>query len=330
MRTPLILSGLLHLALILLALIGLPHLVREREVIQLQEVPVDIVEIGPATIAKLQQPTPPRPQPPHPTPPKPQPPTPPVQAKEEPPPPDIKTPEPPPPQVAQKLPEPEPPKPQPKPEPKPEPPKPPPEPKPEPNPEPKPEPKKEEQKPEPPKKEEPKPKPEPKPEPKKEEKKPEPKKEEPKKEEPKKSFDSVLKSVAKLKPDSPPAKETAKQESSPPPQPSNAKTGDHLTISEEDALRRQIAQCWNAPIGAKGVEQMIAEIRVSYDTNMRVTNVQYVGGNGNPNSDPHYRAFVESALRAPLLPGCNTLNIPREKYADKGSILMKFSPKDMF
>ncbi len=302
MRTTLILSGILHLALIILALIGLPHLIKKREVIQLQEVPVEVVEVGPMTIAKLAEPNPkPLPPPPKPTPPKPEPPPPPQQAKEAPPPPpEVKVPEPPK-QVAEKPPEPEP-----KPEPKPEPPK-------------------EEPKPEPPKKEEPKPKP---PEPKKEE--PKPKKEEPKPKPPEKTLDSVLKNVAKLKTDTPPSKEPPKETSSEPPQPLAAKTGERLSISEEDALRRQIRNCWNVPVGAKGVENMQAEIRVLFDASLRVTNVQYVSGTGNPNTDPHFRAFVESALRAPLLPGCNTLNIPRDKYGDKGSILMKFSPKDMF
>lgn len=294
MRTTLILSGVLHLALMILALIGLPHLIKERDVVMLQEVPVEMVEVGPMTIAKLAEPNEkPKPPPPRPTPPKPQPPEPPQQAKEEPPPPpQVKLPEPPKPQVAEKPPEPEPPKPEPKPE--------------------------------PPKKEEPKPKLKP-PEPKKEEKKPEPKKEEPKK-----SLDSILKNVAKLKPDTPPAKEAPREPSTEPPQPLNAKTGERLSISEEDALRRQIRNCWNVPVGAKGVETMQAEIRVLFDTSLRVTKVEYVSGTGNPNSDPHFRAFVESALRAPMLQGCNVLSIPREKYADKGSILMKFSPKDMF
>ncbi|OYQ32627.1 hypothetical protein CHU95_17795 [Niveispirillum lacus] len=303
MRTTLILSGILHLAVIVLALIGLPHLVKKREVIQLQEVPVDVVEVGPMTIAKLAEPNPkPLPPPPKPTPPKPEPPPPPQQAREAPPPPpEVKVPEPPK-QVAEKPPEPEPPKPEPKPEP----------------------PKKEEPKPEPPKKEEPKPKP---PEPKKEE--PKPKKEEPKPKPPEKTLDSVLKNVAKLKTDSPPSKEPPKPDAQPP-QPLAARTGERLSISEEDALRRQIRNCWNVPVGAKGIENMQAEIRVLFDASLRVTNVQYVSGTGNPNTDPHFRAFVESALRAPLLPGCNTLNIPRDKYGDKGSILMKFSPKDMF
>lgn len=323
MRTPLILSAVLHIALALIALLGLPLFNREREVVQLSEVPVEVVEVGPMTIARLEQqkPEPPKPQPPKPTPPKPTPPEPPPVAKEEPtPPPPVKAPEPP--KVAE--PKPEPPKPEPpKPEPKPEPPK-----KEEPKPEP---PKQVAEKPPEPKKEEKKPDP-PKPEPKKEEKKPDP----PKKEEPpKRDFSSVLNNVLKDKPAEKPQRDAPKPreqsaESTPSPTPAPAaKSGERLSISEEDALRRQIANCWNAPVGGRGVQDMQAEIRVQFDRNMRVTNVQYVSGNGNL-SDPHYRAFVESALRAPLIQACSTLNLPADKYGDRGSIVMNFSPRDMF
>ncbi len=301
MRAALILSGVLHIAIVLIALVGLPYLPK-REMIQLAEIPVDVVEVGPMTISRLNdQPAErPRPQPPRPTPPKETPPPPPkAQERPEPPPP---------------VREPEPPKPQP---PKPEPPKPEP---------PNPEPPKEEPKPEPPKPEPPKPEP-PKPEPPKPEPKKEPPKPEPKKEEPKRNLSDVLKNLERQKPPPSEAKPEPQREVAETPPGAIGPSGDRLTVGEEDALRAAIARLWAVPAGAKGVEDMVIQFRVHFDTTLRITRIDVIGGNGST-SDPHYRAFAESARRA--LDRLERLPIPAEKYANNRTIVVNFSPRDMF
>jgi hypothetical protein len=309
MRTPLILSSVLHLVIVLIALVGLPYFAQKREPLEITEVPVDVVEVGPMTIARLREPIErPRPQPVRPAPPKDLP-TPPVKAveKSEPPPP-AKEPEPP---------KPEPPKVEP---PKPEPPKVEP-PKPDPIPEP---PKTEPPKPEPPKPEPPKPEP-PKPEP----PKPEPKKPDPPKPEPKRNLADVLKNLEKPKPKSDPAPEKPAQqvaEASPPP---IGAAGDRLTVSEKDALRGAIARLWNVDPGARDVQDMQVRLRVWFDSSMRIIpgRIEFVDGS-RPLSDPHFRAFTESARRA--LDRLEVLPLPAEKYASERSIVVTFSPRDMF
>lgn len=290
MRSALTISALLHLMALLVAILGLPD-PRDRLEMVAEPIPVEMVDIADITNTRIAEKPEPKPTPP----PQPQP-TPPEAA-------------PPPPPVAEAQPEPPPPLPPPPPEQKPA-------PKPEPVPE-KREPLKEMKvaiAPEPPKLELPKP--------------------EPLKKKPEKKLDlaSVLKNLEKKpdtpqKPDPKPPEQKPQQQAQRPQSIDDARS-DHLSMTEEDALRRQFMACWNPPIGAKGLENMTAEIRIFFDPQMRVQDVKFLGGNGSL-SDPAYRSFMESAVRAPLKDACRTLKLPAEKYGSKGTIIMNFSPRDM-
>lgn len=218
--------------------------------------------------------------------------------------------------AAKNRPAPKPPKPEP---PKPEPPKPPP-PKPEVKPPseakptpPKPEPAKPEEKPEPTPLAKPKPKPP----------KPEPPKADP--------LASVLKNVSKLKPQEKPPEETPPQkEPTPaPPSPQVPVTADRLTTNEEDALRRQLAQCWNVPIGARDVEKIAVDIYIAVNPDRTVKEAVVVD-QARMNTDPFFRTIAESALRALYNPRCSPLALPPEKYQEWRDTLITFNPKDMF
>ncbi|HYC05442.1 MAG TPA: energy transducer TonB [Azospirillaceae bacterium] len=298
MRTATILSGVLHVTLFLIAVFGLPS-PDQRLVMAPEPIPVDIVDISELTNTRIDEPKPepPKPEPPKPAPtvPQEQPPPPPPEAQAEPePPPPMKEPEPP--KVAEVPPEPKPVEPEPKPELK------------------KlaelPKPKEPETKPlEPPK--------------------PLPKKEPPKKEEPKKQeLASVLQNVLKMK--DPAEKQEKTEEKAEPQRPTSEapSRSDRLSLSEEDALRRQITQCWNVDPGAKGVQEMSAEFRVFFDDGFQVEKVEYLRGSGST-SDPSFRSFVESARRALLVPKCSKLNLPADRAGER-SIVINFSPRDMF
>ena len=163
-----------------------------------------------------------------------------------------------------------------------------------------------------------------------EQKKPEPKKVEEKPKPKPDLLSSVLKNVAKLKP-APIAKtpdETEdKAEAQEQPDPAPA-LSDRLTISEEDALRRQMIQCWNMPIGARNAEQLIVEIviEVNPDRTVRAARVVDTSRMG---SDPFFRAAAESALRAVRNPLCTPLALPEGKYEQWKSIHFNFDPRDM-
>jgi outer membrane biosynthesis protein TonB len=221
-----------------------------------------------------------------------------------------------------KPPEPEPPKP-----PAPEPPK--QDVKPE-KPPPSPEPKPPEQKP-------PDPKPDPKPpEPKKDElaeilqkiKKPEKKPEEQKKP-PQDQLTSVLKNLAKLKPQQKAnEKKDAEDNTRDQAEPQTPSLSDKLSISEVDALRRQIQQCWNMPVGAREAENLIVEVLIEVNPDRTVQSAHVVDSSRMA-SDAFFRAAAESALRALRHPNCTPLDLPPDKYNQWKSITFNFDPRDM-
>ncbi len=102
-----------------------------------------------------------------------------------------------------------------------------------------------------------------------------------------------------------------------------------VTMSEIDMVRRQIEQCWNLPAGARDAP------------NLRVTIVVDMNADGTPRSaaiddqgqmqaSPFYRVAAESALRAVLNPRCHPFKLPREKYERWKTMTLVFDPKDMF
>lgn len=165
------------------------------------------------------------------------------------------------------------------------------------------------------------PKPDPKPEPKKEEKPKEKPKDKPKKkakDKAKKSdaFDSILKNVEKLEP-------TVAQ---------SMGTDDEditkvLSSSELDALRQQVASCWNVAAGARDAQDLIVDVHVELDDGAVVKVASIVGGT---KSSPYFRVASDSAVRALKNPRCSPLKIPKNKLAKMKAFTFRFNPKDMF
>jgi hypothetical protein len=296
-------SAILHLSVFLLALFGLPSLLRD-ESLEVRAITVDVVTIDEETAAPKIDPEP---------------------APAEP------EPEPEPKQEAA-LPPPEPPQIEPPPAPEPPrvetPPPPPPEPlkQPEPTPEP-------ELKPEPP----PKPK-------KAEETPPEVTKppqttpilkpklsvKEKKEEKKKVDFESVLRSVAETEQQRPTKKTGPEPEvQRPPPQTATA-FSNKLTVSELDAIRHQIEQCWNVPVGARDVENLIVELSVDMNPDATVRQVRLIDNAGQYQSNAFFRAAADSAIRAMLNPRCSPLQLPLDKYDTWRTFTLNFNPKDMF
>jgi hypothetical protein len=328
MRGPFILSIGLHVAVVLLAWIGLPSFAPDR-VIEPQQV-IDVAVV--TDIATKIPPTPPKPvvkAKPEPKP-KPKP------KKARPPKPQASLPKPPapppPPPDAVALPE----KPKPK---KPEPKKPEVKPKPEPKPVVKPEPK-----PEP--KPVVKPKPEPKPKPKEPPKKvakpdvklpPKPRRKP--KPPPEDDFASVLKTVEKLK-KQPKAKKPEKSfdesiadalkkhDSSKPQSQQVSRLDQRLSMSEVDALKRQIEGCWNPPAGAPEAENLVVEVRLVINRDRTVQSAQIVD-TSRMFREPFYRAAAESVIRAIKNPRCTPLELPQGKYDLWKETRLTFDPREL-
>lgn len=174
----------------------------------------------------------------------------------------------------------------------------------------------------------------PKPEKLKEEKKPEEKPKEepkPKEEEPEKQeeeFSSLLKSLE-------PVKEAEKPvEAAPEENPTDGQTaqlsqeGKTLTRSEEDNLNSGVQPCWNLNAGGKYAEDLIVSLLVSINPDMSVRDVQIID-QGRYGSDSHFRAAAEAARRALLNPNCRNLKLPPEKYESWKVFKYNFDPSMM-
>jgi len=142
---------------------------------------------------------------------------------------------------------------------------------------------------------------------------------------------SVLRDVSKLKPadqpKTPDAKSTTKDQAAPDKSVAPA-LSDRLTISEEDALRRQVEQCWNPPIGARDAEKLVVEVTIIMNTDRTVQSAEVVD-KIRMASDPYFRAAGEAALRALYNPKCSPLLLPADKYEQWKTIDFTFDPRDM-
>jgi outer membrane biosynthesis protein TonB len=338
LRRGLLLSVLFHLALGGLAVVGLLHFDRDLPVDTAISVDIVTAEDHAAPPAAAPQaaaaPLPER-QAASPTPPTPAPPSPPKPAAPEPQPPapEPPRPEPPAPEPPKPQPPPEPPRPAPEPEPARE-----AEPAPDVAPRPQPAPKKQaEEKPEPkqppaPKKPEKKTAEPPKrPEPPKQVAKAEPRKAEPKDEAPADDFTALLRSVEKLdKRVKAPEARTGKGISEQAGTPGGRREGQQMAQVSASQLAgmisRQVTPCWRIPIGAQNAGGMRAELNIVMGPDGNVRSVVPLD-EVRLASDPVFRAFAESAVRA--VRACSPLKLPSESFHQWRNVIFNFDPSMM-
>jgi len=305
-----ILSGLLHLAVVLLAVFGLPWLYDTNEV--LQATPVSV--ISEAQFADLKNQKPPAQQKKKQEQPKEQeiPPAPPA--------PDVAPPEPEPEELA--PPEPAPPEPVAEPEPPPEPPQqqvvapePQPEPKPQPVPPPEPQVAEAQPKPVPPKKPDP-PK-------KKEDPKKKKEKDKPKQEQVATDDTSFLKDIEKkLKKNQKKSQPTQQQAALP----QDNYDGPPLSEGEKDMIREQVRANWFTDYGMQGLEDMIVVLNVQMNPDGSVVSADI--DRSSSNGYPTWPIFAESCQRAVLK--SSPLRMPPEKpYAAWRVMKLRFSARDL-
>lgn len=175
------------------------------------------------------------------------------------------------------------------------------------------------------------------PEPKKTEKKKEapPKKKEPKKKEEKKKEDdleAVLKAVKDTanKQNDKPKKTKAEAQDKDVQSKSERYTAElPMSMSEQDAIRSQIAACWSVPAGAKDAENLIVVLRIQLDQDGSVMTVALAQeSKSRYGSDTFFRSAADSAMRA--VRQCSPLkNLPPEKYGSWRDMELTFDPRDM-
>lgn len=101
-----------------------------------------------------------------------------------------------------------------------------------------------------------------------------------------------------------------------------------LTITEEDALRRQIESCWDVDPGARDAQNMIVEVFIDVNPDRTVLNAEVVDKSRYA-SDSFFRAAAERALRAVRNPRCSPLILPADKYDQWKRITFTFDPRDL-
>jgi outer membrane biosynthesis protein TonB len=143
-------------------------------------------------------------------------------------------------------------------------------------------------------------------------------------------FDALLRNLAAAEaspPADPPRRVSAAVAGVPSSQP-KAPLGQRLTASEMDMIREQISRCWNVPAGARDTPDLVIEIRVVVDPDGNVETATIVD-HGRAAGDPFFRAAAESARRAFFNPECRPLRLPPGKYEIWRDMVVDFSPKDL-
>lgn len=103
-------------------------------------------------------------------------------------------------------------------------------------------------------------------------------------------------------------------------------TGAKLSVSEMDALRQRLGQCWSIPAGVDDAEILKVSVRFRLDRSGELeARPEVIRGGGS--SGPA-RTAAESAVRA--VSKCAPFNLPADKYETWAEVVVNFDPSDMF
>lgn len=104
--------------------------------------------------------------------------------------------------------------------------------------------------------------------------------------------------------------------------------GNKLTVSEIDAVRRQIEPCWNVQIGARNPEDLVVDVKLYMNRDGSVRKAEVVNS-ARMRTDAFFRAAAESAQRAVQNNRCTPLKLPRDKYDRWRTLVLRFDPSKM-
>jgi len=101
-----------------------------------------------------------------------------------------------------------------------------------------------------------------------------------------------------------------------------------LTLSEEDALKAQIFGCWSIPLGLPYNEDLLVRIKLKLDPDGSVANTEILDhARMNKPGQGFYKVLAESALRAVKL--CQPLRVPTTGYERWKELQLNFDARDM-
>lgn len=98
-----------------------------------------------------------------------------------------------------------------------------------------------------------------------------------------------------------------------------------MSLSEIDALRARISQCWNPPTGGLGADALKVKLRLRIARDGMLASRPEVVNSG---ASPFFVAAADSAVRAVML--CQPYQLPAAKYALWRDMILNFDPREMF
>lgn len=103
----------------------------------------------------------------------------------------------------------------------------------------------------------------------------------------------------------------------------------NMTVSEMDALRRQLARCWSIQAGAK-YDQRVGpvDIRVIVSKDRTVESATVVDQR-RYSRDSYFRYAADSAIRALNSKHCKKLDLNPKKYEIWRDMVISFDPREM-
>ena len=101
-----------------------------------------------------------------------------------------------------------------------------------------------------------------------------------------------------------------------------------LTLSEEDALKAQIFGCWSIPLGLPYNEDLLVRIKLKLEPDGSVTKTEILDhARMNKPGQGFYKVLAESALRAVRL--CQPLRVPASGYERWKELQLNFDAREM-
>jgi hypothetical protein len=102
--------------------------------------------------------------------------------------------------------------------------------------------------------------------------------------------------------------------------------GDKMALSEMDAIRLQMRECWRMPVDMAAPENLVVKVRVFFEANGQVRRVVLVSPASLSGLDPPLRAASEAAMRAVRV--CNPLRVDPAR-TQAGQAVLNFDPREM-
>jgi len=101
-----------------------------------------------------------------------------------------------------------------------------------------------------------------------------------------------------------------------------------LTVSEEDALKAQIFGCWSIPLGLPYNEDLLVRIKLLLEPDGSVAKTEILDhARMNKPGQGFYKVLAESALRAVKL--CQPLRVPTSGYERWKELQLNFDAREM-